>query len=394
MSSGSRQTALATGEIITAAADLMRVVGVAGLSARVVAQHAGLSPSAVNYHLGGRDGLLRALCARVRADFEHWAKDRLASIAASPPEMLSPSSLVAGCVFDLASQPWAFALLEFRDMIRRGEIELGAPEESPWLALENFWNSVLHGFALSMARLSMWRIFATGALSLSLVDSDPVTHFGWLTEAAWRLQARADGARPEQPPENQEPVQVLEPPPQPEGKRRIIEAAIRLIGESGVDGLTHRNVAAASDLSLASTTFFFKDKTEIVIAAFRELHRQSIERMTGARPSHAGRLSQVVLREDGEPRTDVAAMNALYIAASHNENLKPFALDLRRVRGAGSRRWLPARGAKNVDRLDGFIWSLLVGGLYVTTLSYPRQDRASFLDGNSDELFEILYSDK
>jgi AcrR family transcriptional regulator len=392
MTSGSRQTALPISEIVDAAAALMREVGVAGLSARVVAQRAGLSPSAVNYHLGGRDGLLRALCARIREDFDRWTQDRLASIAAWPSDMLSPSSVVAGCVFDLARQPWAFALLEFRDMIRRGEIALVEAEESPWLALENFWIGVLHGFVLDEARQSMWRIFAAGALSLSLVDSDPVIHFAWLTEAARRLQSRADGVRPEQPPESHEPAQVSEPAPQPEGKRRIVEAAIRLIGEDGVDALTHRRVAIASGLSLASTTFFFKDKTEIVIAAFRELHRQSIARMTDARPSLATRLSQVMLREDGEPRTDVAAMNALYIAASHNDTLKPFALDLRRVRGTGSRRWLPARGAKNIDRLDGFIWSLLVGGLYVTSLPLPRQDRARFVDETSDELFELLYA--
>jgi len=86
-------------------------------------------------------------------------------------------------------------------------------------------------------------------------------------------------------------------------------------------------------------------------------------------------------------------MNALYIAASHNESLKPFALDLRRVRGTGSRRWLPARGAKNVDRLDGFIWSLLIGGLYVTSLAFAPDERADFLDRKSDELFNLLFLD-
>lgn len=387
----SRRIALAGSGIVEAAATLMRTVGVAGLSARVVAQHAGLSPSAVNYHLGGRDGLLRALCARTRDDFDRWAENRLASVTDWPPEMLSPASVSAGFVYDLTRQPWASALLEFRDLARRGEVDLGEASELAWLTLEDFWSDALRGFGLSKPRLELWRVFAAGALPLSLVDSDPVAHFAWLTEAARRMEERAGGLRPKRPPEKCDPLPSREAPPQPDGKRRIVDAAIGLIGENGVDALTHRRIAVASGLSLASTTFFFKDKTEIVAAAFRELHRQSIERMTGSRPASAARLSQVVLREDGEPRTDVAAMNALYIAASHSENLKPFAINLRRVRGTGSRRWLAARGAKNVDRLDGFLWSLLIGGLYRASLAVPAEHRASFLDRRADTFFDLLF---
>jgi AcrR family transcriptional regulator len=48
----------------------------------------------------------------------------------------------------------------------------------------------------------------------------------------------------------------------------IIEATVRVIGRHGVDGVTHRAVAAEADVSLSSTTYHFASKDEIVSAAF------------------------------------------------------------------------------------------------------------------------------
>lgn len=79
----------------------------------------------------------------------------------------------------------------------------------------------------------------------------------------------------------------------PERRRRIIEAAIRVVGRSGIAGLSHRSVAAEADVPLGSTTYHFKTLDELLVAALR----QTNEGFAKAVASHGG-------LED--PRTDLA----------------------------------------------------------------------------------------
>jgi TetR/AcrR family transcriptional regulator, regulator of biofilm formation and stress response len=54
-----------------------------------------------------------------------------------------------------------------------------------------------------------------------------------------------------------------------EGRReRIVDGALAVIARVGPDGLTHRLVAAEAGVSLASTTYWFRSKEDIVDAAF------------------------------------------------------------------------------------------------------------------------------
>lgn len=55
----------------------------------------------------------------------------------------------------------------------------------------------------------------------------------------------------------------------PERRSRIIDAAIRVVGERGIAGLSHRSVAAEADVPLGSTTYHFASLDELLIAALR-----------------------------------------------------------------------------------------------------------------------------
>jgi TetR/AcrR family transcriptional regulator, regulator of biofilm formation and stress response len=59
----------------------------------------------------------------------------------------------------------------------------------------------------------------------------------------------------------------------------IIEATIRLIGRDGVDGVTHRAVAAEAKVSLSSTTYHYASRDEIVTEALRHVADLEIERI-------------------------------------------------------------------------------------------------------------------
>jgi DNA-binding transcriptional regulator YbjK len=54
---------------------------------------------------------------------------------------------------------------------------------------------------------------------------------------------------------------------------RLARAALEVVAERGVEGLTHRAVAAAADVPLGSTTYHFKTLDDLLAAAVREAKR-------------------------------------------------------------------------------------------------------------------------
>src|SRR3954470_4920959 len=67
----------------------------------------------------------------------------------------------------------------------------------------------------------------------------------------------------------------------PKGERRraaLVEAAAKLLVESGFDGVRHRAVAERAGLPLASTTYYFTSLEELVVAAVEHLARVELDR--------------------------------------------------------------------------------------------------------------------
>jgi DNA-binding transcriptional regulator YbjK len=70
------------------------------------------------------------------------------------------------------------------------------------------------------------------------------------------------------------------------GERRraeLLEAAIHLIGAQGIDGVTHRAVAAAAGVPAASTSYYFRSKDELIHEALRMLAEREIDRLRARR---------------------------------------------------------------------------------------------------------------
>jgi AcrR family transcriptional regulator len=80
-----------------------------------------------------------------------------------------------------------------------------------------------------------------------------------------------------------------------QSRRRILDAALELVGEGGPDRITHRSVAERAGISLGSTTYHFGSREELIRAAFRRYLAEA----------------KVMLSEIAAPRgkaTDVAEM--------------------------------------------------------------------------------------
>src|SRR5690606_5818585 len=107
----------------------------------------------------------------------------------------------------------------------------------------------------------IWSLFAEGATSYAVIDPDPTYRTAWLASLCQRVEdrhTRRTFAETHWVPENPQPQPAA--PNWPDGKIRLAEAALHIIGKLGINHVTHRRVAEEAGLSLASTTYFFASK--------------------------------------------------------------------------------------------------------------------------------------
>lgn len=77
-------------------------------------------------------------------------------------------------------------------------------------------------------------------------------------------------------------------------RQKLEAAAIEVIAGHGIGGLTHRLVAAAANVSLGPTTYYFKSRADIVHAASETVLRTYAETFAAAAERHAGSGGQPV----------------------------------------------------------------------------------------------------
>jgi DNA-binding transcriptional regulator YbjK len=127
-------------------------------------------------------------------------------------------------------------------------------------------------------------------------------------------------------------------------RREILEATLRLIGEGGVKGVTHRAVAQEANVALASTTYYFDSKGVLVEEALELMIARSIEdvrRFTRCGPqiTRDELIDRIVGFADAQvndPNAFVLAQYELMLESGREEYLRPLA-----------RRW-------TIAYMDGF----------------------------------------
>ncbi|WP_406860206.1 TetR family transcriptional regulator [Streptomyces sp. HUAS MG47] len=158
----------------------------------------------------------------------------------------------------------------------------------------------------------------------------------------------------------------------PDRRRRIVDAALRVVGRDGIAGLSHRTAAAEADVPLGSTTYHFGSLDELLVAALRQANEGFAailrESETLADPSadlaaELARLTGVWLRGD---RTGVELEYELYLAALRRPALRPVAAEwTEQVTTLLTRRTDPATARAVAALMDGIgLQVLLTGGAY------------------------------
>ncbi|MFE0136234.1 TetR/AcrR family transcriptional regulator [Streptomyces sp. NPDC059037] len=119
----------------------------------------------------------------------------------------------------------------------------------------------------------------------------------------------------------------------PERRQRIIDAAIRVVGQKGIGGLSHRSVAAEADVPLGSTTYHFKTLDELMVAALRQAN-EGFAKAVAARSAFedpradlAGELAALLGEWLAGDRTEVELEYELYLAALRKPALRPVAAE-------------------------------------------------------------------
>ncbi|MCZ4611030.1 TetR family transcriptional regulator [Streptomyces sp. Lzd4kr] len=119
----------------------------------------------------------------------------------------------------------------------------------------------------------------------------------------------------------------------PERQQRIIDAAIRVVGEKGIAGLSHRTVAAEADVPLGSTTYHFKTLDDLLVAALRQANEgfAKVIASRGGLEDPGTDLAVELAGWMGEwlagDRTGVELEYELYLAALRRPALRPVAAE-------------------------------------------------------------------
>lgn len=123
-------------------------------------------------------------------------------------------------------------------------------------------------------------------------------------------------------------------PPSRKGAKRktaIVDAALRVIGEEGIQGVSMRAVAAEAAVPLGTVTYYFGDKEELIEAAFLSHSQRETSRIVNALASLGGgrtyadlahRLAEFVIQGLTEYRGQLITEYQFLCESARRENLR------------------------------------------------------------------------
>ncbi|WP_149361661.1 TetR/AcrR family transcriptional regulator [Lolliginicoccus suaedae] len=176
------------------------------------------------------------------------------------------------------------------------------------------------------------------------------------------------------------------PAPTPKGERRkqaLIQAAADQFEELGLDAVTHRAVARRAGLPLASTTYYFATRDDVLAAAFDRSGQQELERLErgasgraadragvpGQASELAGYIAKIIAGGPAASRRIPARVERM-MAAVRRPVLRPHAQRVREAEASILAEVLARAGrvaSEDATRtiralLDGVLLESLIGG--------------------------------
>lgn len=167
-----------------------------------------------------------------------------------------------------------------------------------------------------------------------------------------------------------------------ERERPLMEATLRIVGRSGLDGVTHRAVAAEAEVSVGAVTHHFRTRDSLVEAALRF----ALSRELGKLRAFALSLQSKVFETDAwiealvaryakelrsDPETHIACYEA-FLAAARTTEHRAIVAEWFGVWQQSAELALRAAGSPNAAQ-DAEIFVSALLGILLRQLASPRR---------------------
>ena len=172
----------------------------------------------------------------------------------------------------------------------------------------------------------------------------------------------------------------------------LLDAAVEVIAEQGVAGVTHRSIAARAGMSTSTTSYFFSSLDQLVAAALHVVGERIVQRVDAVTASVAGaelgpqeaidRFVDAVL---SEPEPDTAAQFEIYLECRRRPQLQPTAHRIMASIEGGAEASLSALGIARADERAPMVVALL-DGLALHRHARPRATDRQLL---TDALYSL-----
>jgi DNA-binding transcriptional regulator YbjK len=151
----------------------------------------------------------------------------------------------------------------------------------------------------------------------------------------------------------------------PHRRERIARAAIEVVAVHGVEGLTHRRVAAAAGVPLGSTTYHYATLDDLLAAGLEAAAAESAAVLKAWEQTLAGRdlaeaTTELIVSTVRSERQRVAVRYELYVAALRRPRLRPISTEWSRLLAGIYRQY--------TDDLTADALSAAVDGLWLGCL--------------------------
>jgi DNA-binding transcriptional regulator YbjK len=121
-----------------------------------------------------------------------------------------------------------------------------------------------------------------------------------------------------------------------ERRRSLLEAALLVIGQEGIDAISHRRVAEVANVPLGSTTYYFASREDMLVQSLEYFARNEIEALERAFvavpddvwvregiPGLVQRLTDFLAPQLGETSWRTLAQYTLFQEAARRPELRP-----------------------------------------------------------------------
>lgn len=167
-------------------------------------------------------------------------------------------------------------------------------------------------------------------------------------------------------------------------RERLQRAVLELVREQGVAGVTHRSVARKAGVPLASTTYYFETKLDMLRSAFDAFTREAIERLDRSLPAYPSAtinvrravdlIESVLIEELDEAGRPWVVELELLLAVARDPSLSGWYSDYQAKLDAALQRLMSDLGSRNA-RQDARILLAFTRGYELESLSNQSEAR-------------------